>query len=172
MTERTGVVTSRGRPLTLLGNEVKIGDKAPDFEVQANDTSLFRFSSVRGKICILSAVPSLDTSTCDRETRRFNQEAANLDPDVAILTISMDLPFAQKRWCTAAGVTRLQTLSDHRDASFGINYGTLVKESRLLTRAVFVVDRAGIVRYVEYVKDSSNEPDYPAVMDTVKKLAS
>jgi thiol peroxidase len=172
MTERTGIVTSRGRPLTLLGNEVKVGDKAPDFEVLANDSSVFRFSSMRGKICILSSVPSLDTPTCDRETRRFNEEAAKLDPDVAVLTISMDLPFAQKRWCGAAGVTRVQTLSDHREASFGMNYGVRVKESRLLTRAVFVVDRTGIIRYIQLVKDSSREPDYQAVLDAVKKLAS
>jgi len=171
LTERTSIITSRGKPLTLLGKEVKVGDKAPDFEVLTNDSSLFQFSSMHGKICVLSSVPSLDTPVCDIETRRFNEEAARLGLDVAVLTISMDLPFAQKRWCGAAGVTRVQTLSDHREASFGMAYGVLIKESRLLARAVFVVDEEGVIRYIQIVKETSSEPDYAAVLDAVKKLA-
>jgi thiol peroxidase len=119
MKERTEMVTTKGNPLTLVGNEVRVGDAAPDFEVLSNDLAPVRFSSFRGKVCIVSSVASLDTCVCETETRRFNDEAGRLSPDVAILTISMDLPFAQKRSCGAAGVTRVQTLSDHRDASFG-----------------------------------------------------
>ncbi|MDQ7784277.1 MAG: thiol peroxidase [Desulfomonilaceae bacterium] len=125
MKERTGMVTMRGNPLTLLGNEITVGDNAPDFTAVANDLTPVDFSSFKGKICVLSSVPSLDTPVCDTSTRRFNEEAANLGPDVAIVTISMDLPFAQARWCGAAGVDAVQTLSDQRDASFGSAYGLL-----------------------------------------------
>ena len=170
MKERTGIITSKGNPLTLMGNEVKVGDKAPEFEVLANDLTPFRFSSIHGKICIISSVSSLDTSVCDTETRRFNEEATRLGENVVVLTISMDLPFAQKRWCGAAGVTRVQTLSDHRDASFGTSYGVLIKESRLLARTVFVVDKAGIIRYIQIVKETSSEPDYEAVLKAVREL--
>jgi len=115
-------------------------------------------------------VPSLDTPVCDLETRRFNQEAATLGPGVAVLTLSMDLPFAQKRWCGAAGVDKVTTLSDHRDASFGAAYGTLIRELRLLARCVFVVDKDGVLRYIQLVKEIAQEPDYAAVLDAVKKL--
>ena len=170
MKERTGKVTMKGNPLTLLGNEVNVGDVAPDFAVLSNDLSPVTLSSFRGKVCIVSSVPSLDTPVCDTETRRFNQEAGRLSSDVAVLVISMDLPFAQKRWCGAAGVTSVQTLSDHRDASFGTSYGVLIKELRLLARAVFVVDRNGIVQYVQLVKEITQEPDYDAVLTAVSKL--
>lgn len=170
MKERSGVVTMQGNPMTLLGDELKVGDNAPDFTVLANDLSPVSFSSFRGKVCIISAVPSLDTPVCDVSTRRFNQEAAELGPDVAILTISMDLPFAQARWCGAAGVDAVQTLSDHRDASFGAAYGLLLKDLRLLTRAVIVVDRDGKVQYQEVVKEIAQEPDYDAALAAVKKL--
>jgi len=170
MKERTGVVTLHGNPLTLVGDEIAVGDEAPDFEVIDNDLAPVRSSSLRGKICIITSVPSLDTPVCDLETRRFNEEAAQLGSDVAIRTISMDLPFAQKRWCGAAEVTRVQTLSDHRDASFGTAYGVLIKELRLLARAVFVVDRQGIVRHIEVVKEIAHEPDYEAVLQAVKEL--
>ena len=170
MKERTGIITMKGNPLTLLGNEVNVGDVAPDFAVLSNDLSPVTLSSFRGKVCIVSSVPSLDTPVCDTETRRFNEEAGRLSSDVAVLTISMDLPFAQKRWCGAAGVTRVQTLSDHRDASFGTSYGVLIKELRLLARAVFVVDRNGIVQYVQLVKEITQEPDYDAVLTAVSKL--
>jgi len=171
MKERTEMVTMKGNPLTLVGNEVKVGDEAPEFEVLSNNLSPVRLSSFRGKVCIVSSVPSLDTPVCDTETRRFNEEAQKLSSDVAILTISMDLPFAQKRWCGAAGVTGVQTLSDHRDASFGTAYGVLIKELRLLARAVFVVDRNGVVQYVQLVKEITQEPDYETILTAVRKLA-
>jgi thiol peroxidase len=170
MAERPGLITMKGKPLTLVGQEVRVGEPAPDFEVVANDLSPFRFSSIQGKVAILCSVPSLDTSICDIETRRFNEEAVKLGPEVAILTISMDLPFAQKRWCGAAGVDRVITYSDHRDAAFGMAYGVLIKELRLLARAVFVVDRAGAIRYIQIVKEIASEPDYDVVLQAVNKL--
>jgi thioredoxin-dependent peroxiredoxin len=170
MSERAGIVTMRGNPVVLQGNEVKVGDAAPDFVVVANDLSPATFSSYRGKVCIISSVPSLDTPVCDTSTRRFNVEAGNLGPDVVILTISMDLPFAQKRWCGSAGVDAVQTLSDHRDASFGLAYGLLIKDLRLLTRAVLVVDREGKVQYTQIVKEIAEEPDYEAALAAARKL--
>ncbi|HVO83385.1 MAG TPA: thiol peroxidase [Syntrophobacteria bacterium] len=170
MQERKGIVTIHGKPLTLVGNPVKEGDKAPEFTVLDNDLNPVNLSAYKGKVCVISSVPSLDTPVCDIETRRFNTEAGKLSDDVAILTVSMDLPFAQKRWCGAAGVTKVKTLSDHRDASFGNAYGVLIKELRLLTRAVFVVDRKGAVRYVELVKEVTTEPNYDAALEAVKKL--
>lgn len=170
MEERKGVVTMKGRHLTLVGKELKVGEAAPDFTVLDNDLSPVKLSSFRGKVCIISAVTSLDTSVCDLETRRFNQEADKLSPDIAILTISMDLPFAQKRWCGAAGVDKVVTLSDHRDASFGRAYGVLIKELRLLARSVFVIDRDGIIRYIQIVKENSNEPDYEAALNAAREL--
>jgi len=171
MDERRGAVTMDGRPLTLVGREVRPGDQAPEFVVLDNDLSEVRFSSFRGRPCIISSVPSLDTPVCDRETRRFNNEASGLAPDLAILTVSMDLPFAQKRWCGAAGADRVRTLSDHREASFGMAYGVLIKELRLLARAVFVVDRQGTVRHVELVKELTQEPDYGAVLEAARRIA-
>ena len=168
MQEQPGQITMRGKPLTLVGTPVRVGDKAPQFTAIDTDLQPVTLSSFRGKVVIIASVPSLDTPVCDMETRRFNAEAANLGEDVTILTISMDLPFAQKRWCGAAGVTRLQTLSDHREASFGMAYGTLIKELRLLARAVFVVDRDGVVRYVELVKEIASEPDYDKALEAVR----
>lgn len=170
MKERHGLITMKGNPLTLIGNEVKVGEKAPEFTVLDNDLSSIQFSSYRGKICVLSSVPSLDTPVCDLETRRFNEEANRLGPDILILTISMDLPFAQKRWCAAAGVNKVQALSDHREASFGTSYGVLIKELRLLARAVFLVDRQGTIQYIQFVKELSKEPDYEALLSALKKL--
>ena len=170
MEERTGLITNGGRPITLIGKEIKVGDKAPNFTVLDNDLSPVELSAFKGKIRVLSVVTSLDTSVCDIQTRKFNEEAAKLGSDVEILTISMDLPFAQKRWCGAAGVDRVTVLSDHKDASFGKAYGVLIKELRLLTRSVFVVDRDGIVRYEQIVPEGSNEPDYESALDAVRKL--
>jgi thiol peroxidase len=170
MKERAGIVTMKGNPLTLVGNEVKVGETAPDFVVLDNNLSPIKFSSFRGKICIVTSVPSLDTPVCDVETRRFNEEAGKLGDPVLILTISMDLPFAQKRWCAVSGITRVQTLSDHRDASFGTAYGVLIKELRLLARAVFLVDQKGVLQYSELVKELTREPDYKAALNAVKKL--
>ncbi len=171
MQERTGVVTMRGNPLTLVGNEVKVGDRAPDFEVLGNDLTPVKLSALKDKICVVCSVPSLDTPVCDVETRRFNEEALRLAPNVEVLVVSMDLPFAQKRWCGAAGVTRVQTLSDHRDASFGTAYGVLIKELRLLARAVFVIDGGGTIQYMQLVNEVAQQPDYEAVLGAVKRLA-
>ena len=170
MKERTGIITMKGNPLTLVGNEVKVGEVAPDFVALDNGLAPVKLSSFRGKICVISSVPSLDTPVCDMETRRFNEEAGKVGSDVAFLTISMDLPFAQKRWCGAAGVTRVQTLSDHRDAAFGTAYGLLIKELRLLARAIFLVDRQGVIQYIQVVNEVSKEPDYTAVLNALKKL--
>jgi thioredoxin-dependent peroxiredoxin len=170
MKEWKGLITMKGQPLTLLGDELKVGDNAPDFEVAANDLSLVKFSSFSGKVCIIASVPSLDTSVCDIMTRRFNQEAGAFSPDIIVLTISMDLPFAQKRWCGAADAKNVRVFSDYRNANFGIAYGVLIKELQLLSRAVFVADKDGILRYIQLVKEISNEPDYQAVLDAVKKL--
>lgn len=170
MEERKGLVTMKGKPVTLVGQAVKVGQKAPDFEVTANDLSPVKFSSFAGKVCIIASVPSLDTSVCDLETRKFNEKAAQLGSDVVVLTISMDLPFAQKRWCGAAGIKNVQTLSDYRNASFGNAYGVLIKDLRLLARAVFVVDKKGIVRYLQIVPEIATEPDYDAALKAVKEL--
>ncbi|MGD8252881.1 MAG: thiol peroxidase [Syntrophobacterales bacterium] len=170
MQERDGLVTMKGNPITLTGTELQVGDQAPDFVAIDNDLNPVSFDSFRGKVCIISSVPSLDTPVCDMETRRFNDEAGRLGDDVEILTISMDLPFAQKRWCGAAGVEAVQTLSDHRDAAFGQAYGVLIKGLRLLARAVFVVDKEGTIRYIELVKEIASEPDYDAVLTAVKEL--
>jgi len=170
MQERTGEVTMKGNPVTLLGAIPKVGDRAPDAQLVANDLKTVSLSSFRGKICIISAVPSLDTPTCDMETRKFNTMAVDLSADVHILTVSTDLPFAQKRWCGAAGVDKVVTLSDHRSVAFGEAYGVLIKDLRLLARAVFVVDREGVLRHIELVKEIATEPDYDAILAAVKKL--
>ena len=170
MEERIGMVTMKGNPMTLAGHALKVGDKSPDFEVTGNDMKPVKFSSFSGRVCIISAVPSLDTPVCDMETRRFNKEAAGLGPDVVILTISMDLPFAQKRWCGAAGVEKVITLSDYKTAGFGTAYGVLIKELRLLARAVFVSDKKGVIQYIQIVKEVADEPDYSAAINAVKGL--
>ncbi len=170
MTERNNIVTIMGNPVTLLGDEIKPGMDAPDVELMDNDLKPFKLSNYKGKVTIVSAVTSLDTGTCDTETRRFNQEAAALGDDVAIVTVSMDLPFAQKRWCGAAGIDKVKTLSDYRSAEFGKKYGILIKDLNLLARTVFVVDKDGDVQYVQHVKENSKEPDYDDVLKAVKKL--
>ena len=170
MSERTGLVTMKGDPVTLVGDEVNVGDQAPDFTCVDTDLKPATLSPYRGKVVVLSSVPSLDTGVCDAETRRFNTEAAKLGDDVVILTVSMDLPFAQKRWCGAAGVDRVVTLSDYQRASFGQAYGVLIEDLRLLARAVFVVDKEGVVRLVHLVPEIGTEPDYDAVLDAVRAL--
>ena len=170
MNERSGIITFKGNPFTLLGPELKVGDKAPDFAVVDNGLAPVSLASSAGRIRIISSVPSLDTPVCDTETRRFNQEAAGLPGDVVVLTISLDLPFAQKRWCGAAGIDKVTTLSDYRERSFGQNYGVLIKELLLLTRAIFVVDGQGVIRYIQIVPEVTSEPDYAAVMAAAKAL--
>ena len=164
-------ITFKKGPVTLIGNEVKVGDQAPDFTVLANDLSPVTLQDSEGKIRLFSVVPSLDTGVCDAQTRRFNEEAGNLGDNVAIYTVSVDLPFAQKRWCGAAGIDAVQTVSDHRDLSFGEAYGVYIKELRLLARAVFVVDATGKVTYVEYVPEATDHPNYEAAIAAVKALA-
>ena len=163
-------ITFKHNPVTLLGNEVKVGDKAPDFTVLANDLSPVSLKDSEGKIRLFSVVPSLDTGVCDAQTRRFNEAAAELGDNVVIYTVSMDLPFAQKRWCGAAGIDAVQTVSDHREGSFGQAYGVLIESLRLLTRSVFVVDAEGTVTYVEYVPEATDHPNYEAAIEAVKAL--
>ncbi|KAF0107376.1 MAG: thiol peroxidase atypical 2-Cys peroxiredoxin [Anaerolineaceae bacterium] len=164
-TERFGIIKFKGKDATVIGPHLKPGDPAPEFSVQTGDWSPFSgLADTQGKVRIIAAVPSLDTEVCDRETRRFNVEAASLGKDIAILVISADLPFAQKRWCGAAGVDQVTVLSDHMAADFGAQYGCLIKEARLLRRAVFVVDRAGKIAYAAYMPALGEEPDYAAVL--------
>jgi thiol peroxidase len=170
MNERCGVITFKGNPFTLLGPELKVGDKAPDFCVVDNGLATVSLASYAGKIKIISCVPSLDTPVCDTETRRFNQEAAALPGDVAVLTISADLPFAQKRWCGAAGIDRVVTLSDYRERSFAHAYGVLIKELLLLARVIFIVDAGDVIRYIQIVPEVTSEPDYAAVVAAAKAL--
>jgi len=170
--ERPGAVTQKGQARTVIGPVLKPGDKAPDFKLLANDFSEVTLADSAGKARLISVVHSLDTGICDAQTRRFNQEAANLGDDVAILTVSVDLPYAQRRWCGAAGIDRVQTLSDHREMSFGDAYGTHVKELRLEQRAVFVVDRDDVVRYVEYVPEIAQHPNYDAALAALREVVS
>ena len=170
MQERSAAVTMGGKPLTLTGNELKVGDSAPDVEVIGNDLGPVKLSTYKGKVCVISVVPSLDTSVCDMQTRKFNEAAGNLGDNVVILTISMDLPFAQARWCGAAGVDQVVTLSDYRDAAFGEAYGVLIKDVRLLARSIFVVDPGGTVQYIQLVKEIAEEPNYEEVLEAVKNL--
>jgi len=171
MQERKGVVTFQGSPVTLLGPEIKVGDKAPEFRLLAIDMKEVRLSQSRGKVRLLSVVTSLDTPVCDLQTQRFEEEAGKLK-DVVIYTISMDLPFAQARYCGAHNISNLQTLSDHREASFGTAYGVLIKELRLLSRAIFIIDRDDTVRYVEYVKEVTQHPDYEKALEALQKVTS
>jgi thioredoxin-dependent peroxiredoxin len=167
--ERTGVVTFKGGPLTLIGKELKVGDRAPDFAVTAQDLSAVSFSKFKGKVCIVTSVPSLDTPVCDIMTRHFAKDAIALGGNVAVLTISMDLPFAQKRWCVGAEVKEINVLSDYKDASFGRTWGLLIKELHLEARAVYVIDTTGVVRYAQIVKEMTQEPDYAAAIAAAKK---
>jgi thiol peroxidase len=170
MQERTGLITMKGSPLTLLWPEIKKGDQAPSFRCVDTDLQPITLNELTQKVLIISSVPSLDTPVCDMETRRFNTEAAKLSSEVKIVTVSMDLPFAQKRWCGAAGVDQVMTISDYQEASFGLNYGVLIKELRLLARAVFVLDQARTVQLVQLVPEVTEEPDYDAVLQAANSL--
>jgi len=163
-------VTFKGSPLTLSGSPPKLGDMVPDVKLLANDLSEVKLSDFRGKVCVICSVPSLDTAVCDTETRKFNEHAASLGEDVVVLTISMDLPFAQKRWCGAAGVDNIQVLSDHRKAEFGNAFGVLIEQLRLLARAVFIVDAKGTIRYIQIVDELTNEPDYQKAIEALKGI--
>jgi thioredoxin-dependent peroxiredoxin len=169
--ERKGIVTFAGNPLTLLGNEVKVGDRAPAFTVLDKEMKEVTLADFAGKIKIISVTPSLDTPVCDLQARTFNQEAQSLSADVAVLNMSMDLPFAIARFCASAGIDKIGTFSDHRDASFGNAYGVLVKELRLLARSIFVIDKTDVVRYVQIVPEMTKQPDYAKALDAAKGLA-
>jgi len=168
--ERKGVVTFKGNPLTLVGDAKKAGDKAPPFVALDKDLTPVRLSDFSGKVKIISVTPSLDTPVCNLQATTFNQRAQSLSGDVVIINMSMDLPFAIARFCDSAGIDRLRTLSDHRDASFGLGYGVLVEELRLLARSVFIIDKGDIIRYVEIVPEMTNEPDYDKALEAARKL--
>ena len=172
MTDRTGIITFKGNPMTLEGPGVTAGQPAPDFTVTANDMSARRLSDYRGRVVVLSVVPSLDTPVCDTMTRRFNTEAQKLGDDVVVLTISMDLPMAQKRWCGAAGCDRVETLSDFKDHSFAKAFGLRIRELGLLTRAVYVIDADGVIRYEQIVPEVTDEPNYDEVLEAVKQITA
>ena len=168
--ERKGIVTIKGNPLTLIGPHLKVGDKAPDFTVLDSKLNGVGLKDFAGKIKVISVTPSLDTPVCDMQARRFNQEAGNLPGDVVIMNISMDLPFAISRFCTAAGIDKVKTFSDHRDASFGTAYGVLAKELRFLARSIFIVAKDNTIKYIEIVPEMTNHPDYDKALEMVKKL--
>lgn len=170
MTEREGAVLLKGNPKTLVGDEIKVGSPAPAFTLRGQDLSPVTLDQFKGKVLILVTVPSLDTPVCDTEVRRFNQTAAGLGDNIVILTVSVDMPFAQKRWCGAAGVDKVKTASDYFDHSFGKAYGLRIKEVGFLARAIIVIDKQGVVRYYELVKEVAQEPNYDAAIDAAKKL--
>ncbi|MTI67534.1 MAG: thiol peroxidase [Firmicutes bacterium] len=170
MTEkRKGIITMQGNPMTLVGPEIKVGDKAPDFTVLTNDLKPYSLKDAKGKVKVISVVPSIDTGVCEFQTTFFNKEATSLG-DVEILTISVDLPFAQKRFCGAKDIDKVITLSDHKDLSFGLNYGFVIEELRLLSRGIIILDEENKVRYVEYVKEVTEHPDYDKAMEEIKKI--
>jgi thiol peroxidase len=168
--ERTGLVTFKGNPLTLMGPALKVGAAAPPFTLVDNGLQPVSLADSAGKIRLVTVVPSLDTPVCDTMTRNFNQQAAQLPEDVMVYTVSVDLPFAQARWCGNAGIDKVKTLSDYQDRAFGLDYGLLIKELKLLARAVLVIDRDGTLKYFQLVKEVAEEPDYQAALDAVKQL--
>jgi thiol peroxidase len=168
MTERSGATTLKGNPMTLVGDEVQVGQTAPDFSLKATDMSDKSLSDYAGKVKLISVVPSIDTPVCDTETRKFNEKAAALGDDVVILTVSVDTPMAFKRWCAAAGIDQVECLSDFKDHGFGKAYGVRMKETGLLARQVMVVDKNDKVTYVELVKEVADEPDYDAAIEAAK----
>lgn len=168
--ERAGVATIDGNPITLIGPELKVGDQAPDFKVNKDLVKEVSLSDFKGKVKLISVVPSLDTKVCDAQTRRFNEEAAQFGDHVAVLTISMDLPFAQNRFCTVAGIDKVVTLTDYKSRLFGRSYGVLIKELQLDMRSIFILDENNIIRYVEYVREMTDHPDYEAALNAVKSL--
>lgn len=170
MEKRTGVVTFAGNPIALLGKEVKVGDKAPAFTLLDNGLGEKTLADYAGKVKVISVVPSLDTGVCDAQTRWFNQNVSKLGENVVVLTVSVDLPFAQKRWCGAAGIDQVETLSDHRDLSFGENYGFILEGLRLLSRGIVVIDKDDVVRYVEYVPEVTSTVNFEAAEAATKAL--
>lgn len=171
MNERKNIITMKGSPLTLIGPDINVGERAPDFTVLDSELNQVSLDDFAGKVKIISVTPSLDTAVCDLQARRFNHEAASLPQDVVVLNISMDLPFAISRFCTAAGIDRVKGLSDHRTASFGTAYGVLIKELRLLARSIFIIDKDNIVRYREIVHEQTNHPDYDKAISALNAIA-
>jgi thiol peroxidase len=169
--ERPGATTMKGNPKTLVGPELKVGDAAPDFSLVDGGLNAVTLKDTGNQVRIISVIPSLDTPVCDAQTKRFNEEAAKM-PGVDIITVSMDLPFAQKRWCGAFGVDKVKMLSDHKDASFGTNYGTLIKELRIESRAIFVLDGKNKIRHAEYVKEVADFPNYETALAAARGAAS
>ncbi|MGV8135831.1 MAG: thiol peroxidase [Mangrovibacterium sp.] len=169
MSEIVGKVTFKGNPVTLVGNEIKVGDKAPDFFVLGADLNPVKLSDFEGKVKVIAVYPSIDTGVCQAQNRRFNAEASNLG-DAVILSVSCDLPFAQKRFCAAEGLDKVITLSDHKDVDFGTKYGFLIKELRLLARGTVIIDKKGFVKYVEYVPEIATEPDYDAALNVIHEI--
>jgi thiol peroxidase len=169
MKESSVKVTFAGNPLTLLGNEIKVGDNAPDFIAVGAGLAPVKLSDFAGKTVVIAVYPSVDTGVCAAQNRRFNAEANELS-DVVVLSVSCDLPFAQSRFCAAEGLENIKTISDHKDLDFGEKYGYVIKELRLLARGTVVIDKSGVVRYVEYVPEVTNEPDYEAALNIVKSL--
>lgn len=170
--ERTNVATLKGNPITLVGAELKVGDQAPDFTLNKSLVDTSSLSDFAGKVKLISVVPSLDTGVCDQQTRKFNESAGDLGDQVVILTVSVDLPMAQARWCGAAGVDKVVTLSDYKERSFGIDYGVLIKELQLLMRSIFVVDADNKIQYVEYLSEMTEHPNYEAALEAAKKLVN
>lgn len=162
-------ITFKGNKITILGNELKEGQVVPDFQLTANDMSDLSINNFKGKVVIISTIPSLDTPVCSIETKRFNEEASNLSDSVVILTVSRDLPFAQKRWCAAEGVSKVVTASDYKHRSFGSAFGVEIKELGLLARAIFVVGKDGKITHTEYVQEIAQEPDYSLALNAAKK---
>jgi thiol peroxidase len=169
MIERDGMFVFKGQDVTIIGEDLKVGEQAPEFSALTKDWSWMRaLESTKGKVRIIGSLPSLSTSVCDRETKRFNVEANSMSDDVTILMVSMDLPFTQDQWCAAAGVEQVITLSDHKNTDFGEKYGVLLKELNIFRRAAFVIDRGGKVVYVEYLPVLGDEPDYEAVLEAAR----
>lgn len=168
--ERTGVATLKGNPITLIGPELKVGDKAPEFQLNKSLVDVVGLEQFAGKVKLISVIPSIDTGVCDAQTRRFNEEASKLGDQAAIITVSVDLPMAQARWCGAAGVENVVMLSDYKDNNFGKSYGVLIKELHLDMRSIFVVDADNTIRYVEYVSEMTEHPNYEQALAAVKAL--
>lgn len=168
--ERPNIVSFRGNPLTLLGPDLQVGEKAPNFQVIDTDLNPVTLNDFAGKVLLISVTPSLDTPVCDMQGRRFNELAVNLSEDVVVVNISVDLPFAQKRWCGANNIERIKVLSDYQDRDFGLKYGVLIKELKLLARSVWIIDKDGVIRYKQIVPEVTNEPDYDDAMKALKEI--